>query len=59
MTLKLASEKKEEPKEIYLSFSELIAKKQAWVEEKLAQGHRVFLLPRRGRTIELTLVKYN
>jgi hypothetical protein len=59
MTLRVVDEKKElEKEDIYLSFTDLYSKKQSWLEEQLAKGHRIFLLPKRGPAIQLSLVKY-
>jgi len=60
MTLRVVGEKKDEEKkeDIYLSFTDLYSKKQAWLEEKLNEGHRIFLNPKSGRPIELKLVDY-
>ena len=59
MTLRVVDEKKElEKEDIYLSFTDLYSRKQAWLEEQLAKGHRIFLLPKRGPAIQLVLAKY-
>jgi hypothetical protein len=58
MTLKIAHEEKPQEKEIYISFTDLYAKKQGWVEQKLLEGYRVFLNPKKGRALEISLVKY-
>lgn len=58
MSLRIAGEKKEEVKEIYISFTDLYAKKQCWVEQKLSEGYRVFLNPKKGKPIELKFVSY-
>jgi len=58
MTLKIINEEKPQEKEIYISFTDLYSKKQGWLEEKLAEGYRVFLTPKKGRALEISLVKY-
>ena len=58
MSLRIAGEKKEEVKEIYISFTDLYEKKQSWLEQKLSEGYRVFLNPKKGRALEIKLVSY-
>ena len=60
MTLKIAQEEKSQEKkeDIYISFTELFSRKQEWIEEQLAKGHRIFLMPRKGPAIQLVLVSY-
>lgn len=60
MTLKIAGNKSEEPKEktIYITFTELYSKKQCWLEERLQEGYRVFINPKKGRALEVSLVEY-
>lgn len=60
--MRLISEKKEEenPKkeDLYITFTELYARKQCWIEQKLAEGHRVFINPKKGRILQVSLVEY-
>jgi hypothetical protein len=59
MTLRVVDDKKEEKKEhLYITFTELYSRKQSWLEEKLNEGHRIFLNPKSGRVLEIKLVDY-
>ena len=60
MTLKLANDKKEEPekKDLYITFTDLYKRKQGWIEEMLADGWRIFINPKKGRIIQVSLVEY-
>ena len=42
-------------KPIMLSFTDLYAKKQEWLEDMLYQGYQVYLVSKRGVPIKLTL----
>lgn len=60
--MRLISDKKEDDKpkkeDIYISFTDLYKMKQRWLEEKLTEGHRVFLNPKKGRIIQISLAEY-
>jgi hypothetical protein len=61
MTLKIAGQKPEasEPDKIlYITFTDLYKNKQCWLEEKLAEGYRIFINPKKGRVLEVKLVDY-
>jgi hypothetical protein len=60
MTLRVVGEKKDEEKkeDLHLTFTDLYSKKQAWLEEQLNKGHRIFLIPKKGRIMEIKLVDY-
>jgi hypothetical protein len=59
MTLRVVDDKKEEKKEsLYITFTDLYKFKQSWLEEKLHEGHRVFIMPKKGRALEVKLVDY-
>jgi len=59
MTLKIAGNKHEEPEKVlYITFTDLYKNKQNWLEEKLAEGYRIFINPKKGRVLEISLVSY-
>ena len=59
--MRLISDKKEDDKkkeDLYITFTDLYKNKQEWLESKLAEGHRIFINPKKGRVLQVSLVEY-
>lgn len=62
LIMRLISDKKEDDKpkkeDLYVTFTDLYKNKQGWIEQKLLEGHRIFINPKKGRIIQISLAEY-